>query len=352
MSAAAKSAKQAAKPGKSSNRTPSTRQEYLATVIDAHPDLPNLTLAKKVYRDHPEWFPNLDAARSAVRHLRGNLGKQNRQTASSKDLFRPNGRAGEPLPMPPSRAEPWTPYILPPKIKKPLILSDIHYPYHSELALSTAINYGIDCGCDSLILNGDIGDFFSISRYDKDPRQRDLPGELETIKDGLRQLRQRFHGKPIIFKEGNHEERWDKFLWTKAPELLDLPQLRLDAILELDKLKITHVADQRPIQFGSLSIFHGHELGGGSGINPARAAFMRTMTTMICGHWHRTNQDAQDDVYHGNQMGAWSTGCLSELHPRFLRVNKWNWGFAVLSKAAGGGFVVENRRISLEGQVW
>lgn len=353
MSAATKPAKPA-KPA--SKRTPSTRQEYLAAAIDEFPDLPNLTLAKKVYKDHPEWFPNLDAARCAIRHMRGNHGKLSRGRNETAHC-RPNGHAGQLLPMPPSRAAAWEPYALPDRIKKPLVLSDIHFPYHSELALGTAVSYGIDQGCDALILNGDVLDFFSISRYDKDPRQRDLAGEIEIAKDGLAWLRERFgNGKlPIIFKCGNHEERWDKYIWLKAPELLDLPQLRLDAVLELDRLKIAYVDDQRPMIFaGKLPIFHGHELPKGisNPVNMARGAFLRTMHTMMCGHGHRTSHHAEDDMFHTNQISCWSTGCLCDLHPDYAKVNKWNWGFAVLSKAAGGGFVVENKRISLEGQVW
>ena len=57
---------------------------------------------------------------------------------------------------------------LPNHLKKIGILSDIHFPYHSLQALTIAIKHLKDSSIDCLYLNGDIMDFYSISRHEKE----------------------------------------------------------------------------------------------------------------------------------------------------------------------------------------
>ena len=47
----------------------------------------------------------------------------------------------------------------------------------------------------------------------------------------------------------------------------------------------------------------------------------------------------------GKVVTTWSTGCLSELHPGYMPVNKWNHGFAVIRVDENGDFEVDNLRI-------
>jgi hypothetical protein len=48
---------------------------------------------------------------------------------------------------------------LPKNIRKPLVLSDLHFPYHELPAIETAIDYGFKNGVDAIYLNGDVIDF-------------------------------------------------------------------------------------------------------------------------------------------------------------------------------------------------
>jgi hypothetical protein len=42
---------------------------------------------------------------------------------------------------------------------------------------------------------------------------------------------------------------------------------------------------------------------------------------------------------------TWSLGCLCELHPAYLPINKWNWGFGIVDIEKGGDFEVRNHTI-------
>ena len=95
-----------------------------------------------------------------------------------------------------------------------LILSDVHVPYHDVDALECALSH-IE-NPTNIVLNGDAVDFFSVSRWDKDPDARDLAGELQASRQFLMHLRERFPETNIFFKIGNHEERWETYLWRKG----------------------------------------------------------------------------------------------------------------------------------------
>jgi predicted phosphodiesterase len=232
------------------------------------------------------------------------------------------------------------------------ILSDVHVPYHSEIAVRAAVEHLKAHGLAGLLLNGDIADFYAISRYMKDPSQRDFKGELDAVRGFLAWIRQEFPEIPIVFKSGNHEERWNHWLWQHAAEISDDPRMSLGAWLELDQVGITLVEDQRPVMLGKLPVLHGHELpkGMAAPVNPARGVFLRTLSTGLVGHSHRSSNHAESDMWH-KETACWSTGCLCDLTPEYARINRWNWGFAIATVHKGGAFDVQNFRVMLDGSV-
>jgi predicted phosphodiesterase len=280
----------------------------------------------------------------------GQHGAKNRKT-QKPTVPRPPREAGEILAMPKSMAEPWTPHVM--KVTGPIgILSDVHVPYHSEVAVAAAVGHLKEQGLSGLLLNGDIADFYAISRYMKDPAKRDFKGELEAVRGFLGWLRQEFPGIPIVYKAGNHEERWQHWLWQHASEISDDRRMSLTAWLDLAKLDIELVEDQRPVMLGKLPVLHGHELpkGMAAPVNVARGAWMRTLSTCLVGHSHRTSNHAESDMWH-KETACWSTGCLCDLRPEFSVINRWNHGFAVATVHKGGQFDVHNYRVMQDGTV-
>lgn len=287
----------------------------------------------------------LEQARSMIRVRLGQNGNLNRRLVRREGLRRPARQPGQGVELPPSKAEPWTPHDLG-VVGRVGILSDVHVPYHDERAVRAAIGHLKAEGIDALVLNGDIADFYAISRYMKDPRQRDFKGELEACRQFIAYLRQEFGSIPMVYKAGNHEERWNHWLWQHAPEISDERMMSLGAWLHLDKHDITLVEEKRPIMLGRLPVLHGHEKGTGisAPVNQARGAFLRLHHTVLEGHGHRTSVHCEPDMFH-SETTCWSTGCLCDLTPDYARLNKWNHGFAVVEVREGGEFDVENLRI-------
>jgi predicted phosphodiesterase len=330
------------------------RAEVIKRLILDNPDAPTKTLAHRLMMAHPKWFRDVETARTSIRYYRGNMGDKRRKAGEVHGTARPNGKAGWKPSLPPSLAEPWERYELPCPAKI-LCLSDVHIPYHDSKAVEAAIAYAKkNVKPNVILLNGDIADFYSVSRWEKNPGKRDLLEELRLVRDFLGWLKLEFPKAKMVYKLGNHEERWDHYIWQKAADLWGMAALRIDQILTRDDDNeslallegIDFIGDQRPIMAGHLPILHGHELMRGltSPVNPARGAFMRTIHTLLIGHGHRSSSHAEPNMWH-EEIVCWSQGCLCDLHPEYARTNKWNHGFAVIETAANREFEVLNYRV-------
>ena len=314
-----------------------------------HPDAPCQTLARRLVKE-ANGAITLHQARMRMQRQFGQHGNRHRKRIKAA-APRAARKSGEIYAMPKSMAESWTPHVMS-VVGNVGILSDVHVPYHSETAVAAAVGHLKDQGLSALLLNGDIADFYAISRYMKDPKQRDFKSELESVRDFLAYLRHEFPAIPIVFKEGNHENRWVQWLWQHAAEISDDPRMSLHSWLDFDKHKIEWVEDQRPVMLGKLPVLHGHELpkGMAAPVNVARGAFLRTLSTVLVGHSHRTSNHAESDLWH-KETGCWSTGCLCDLRPAYSVVNRWNWGFAMVTVHKDKTFDVHNYRVMQDGTV-
>lgn len=325
-----------------------------------HPELPTRTIARMLREQRPKLFTSVEAAREKVRWVRGNHGDESRINTTTKELNRPNGKAGA-VQFPEPVVEKWEPLIIdgPAKIG---VLSDIHVPYHDRSAVETAVKECKRHRCDTIILNGDTIDFYGISRFEKDPERRTPTEEIQLAVQLMRWIRERLPKARCIFKEGNHDERWAKYCWQNAPVLWSLRQCRLEGVLgafhaeqveseftRLERYGWEFVGEKRPILCGDLPVLHGHEINASSPVNPARGAWLKTSHTVLIGHLHTTSQHTQSDMWHA-ETATWSTGCLCGLHPRYAPVNKWCHGFALVDVQLSGEFNVRNLRIT-EGKI-
>lgn len=225
-----------------------------------------------------------------------------------------------------------------------LVVSDIHFPYHDPGALELAIQHGVDAGCETLLVNGDLLDFYKLSRFIKDPTETNVCEELEMAKQFFDLVAPLF--SKIVYKLGNHEDRLEHYLWSKAPELIGLPFTTLGALIDNEKVEI--VGSRQLMKAGRLNIVHGHEFGTSvfNPVNPARGLFLRSKCSTMAGHHHQTSEHHENNV-NGDAMACWSTGCLCDLSPTYspFAFTKWNHGFATVETEPSGEFTVRNCRI-------
>ena len=302
------------------------RNEFVSNLIKSYltkfPKLPSMTLAKKIYAENNKQFKDMEAVRSCLRYYRGKKGEKTKSQLASREFLDQDIE----FVMPESYAETFEPYEI--SQSRTLIISDLHIPYQDNDSIQKAINYGKEKKVNCILINGDLLDMCSISRFGRDWRQRQIHEEFEATRVFLNSLREHFPKAKIVFKYGNHDERYEKFLFLKAPEIFDCTDFQLEVLLKLGELKIEVVKEKRPIRIGKLTVLHGHELFGGSGgVNPARGTFLKTLENVVVGHYHKTSSNTEASMY-GDVFSVHSVGCLCGKTPYYMPINKWNTGFA------------------------
>lgn len=319
--------------------------ELCRRILEEFPSHSKRALGRVAYSRHPERFKDLAAACWTIRSVSPGGPKR---AIKSKVARRPASEAGHP-PLPDSKAEPWEPFAI--DSGRVLVMSDIHVPYHDRRALDAALALGDTFKPSVVLLNGDAVDFHSISRFVCNPEERDLAGEVKAIRELLAHLRARFHKARIIFKLGNHEERWWHYLWGKAPELLGCSFATIESVFDTAANGVEIVQDGRIILAGKLPILHGHEWRGGisTPVNPARGAFLKAIACVMQGHLHRSSEHSETTL-EDRLISTWSTGCLCDLRPAYARINRWNHGFATIEVSSSGDYDVANKRV-LNGKV-
>ncbi len=317
--------------------TGKTILEYL----ERFPDLPSRTLASKIYNENSELFKNAEAVRFHIKYYRGKSGKTQLNKLSNKKFVDVKIK---PLTMPESYTKHVEVWKLPKANKKILLLSDIHIPYHDVEAIKTALEYGKKEGIDTIYLNGDILDFFMLSFHEKNPKNRpSLKNEIDMAREFFAYLRQEFPNVTIYFKPGNHEYRLERYLYLKAPELLDCEEFKIEILLGLAEFRIIYISKRIKTYFGDLLVEHGDRIRGSGGVNPARTLFTRYKRHAICGHFHRRSEHLEK-VYDGEVVYTYSVACLCELEPEYFEVNNHTHGMAII-EMDGDKFKVNNYSI-------
>lgn len=329
------------------------RVNLLDVELKKDSEIPTMTLAKRFSKKHGELFASVEIARSFIRSRRGENGEQgraHRKITTPAKKRRVSTPIGNIVPKADKPSEKTDPYNL--KLKgHGSIMSDIHFPHHDEEALAAALEHSEKIGAtDWIILNGDIMDFYQASCFNKNPNTRDIDGELEMTCDFLKKLSQ--HYKRVIFKLGNHEKRFQSYLFANAPQIANLKCLTFEKLFKAHELGVEIVQPQQVMYSGKhLTILHGHEFGRSffNPVNAARGAYMRAKASAIVGHLHQTSDHTDSDI-RNNVVSCWSGGCLCSLNPPYAPINNWNHGY-VTAKIDNSHFEVSNHRI-IKGRVY
>lgn len=241
-------------------------------------------------------------------------------------------------------------YNIPEVYGRILIISDLHIPYHNINALNLVFDFAMKRNIKGILINGDLIDEHSLSKFLVDPRKRNFSQEIEATNLFLDILDYAFPSVKKFIKMGNHDERLEKYLMRKAPELLGFEEYKLGNLLKLYARGIELIEDKRIIYAGPLAILHGHEVNmKGTTVNPARTLFLKTKRSCLCSHLHASSQHTEKRL-DGHLISTWSTGHLAGEHPEYMPINNWNLGFALIDFDKDQ-FEVSNYKI-IHDKVW
>ena len=178
--------------------------------------------------------------------------------------------------------------ILPSKGKKLKVawVGDLHCPYQDGWALDLACKILADYKPEIGINWGDAVDFYSVSRFDKNPARvkNTLQDELDVFSQVQEKLGGVCRNTAWYLLKGNHEARFTKYLW-KNHEIAGLRALRLPNIMGLSELNVL-LTDE--VQIGKSMFSHGSVIRKCSAYT-ARAELEKQAFTCstFTGHSHR-----------------------------------------------------------------
>ena len=322
-----------------------TKKELSEKYISENPDMFKRELARKMHYERPDMFKTIEEARGSVRYA---------VHGSRRDAAVPGFETqSELMKLYAIRNDKKTTQDYHITATKVGIMGDLHIPFHAEDAIAATLDYFKQKEVDAILINGDLVDFYQLSRWSKDPAERPFSHEVRMTVEFLTYLRDAFPDANIYWKMGNHEDRYENFLRTNAKELIGLEDFEMSSIFDLDYLNIKLVGSRQKMKIGKLNVVHGHEFGQSifSPVNPARGLFLRAKASCITNHHHQSSHHAENDI-NGNPTGCWSIGCLCDLRPDYrpFAFTKWNHGAAVVAVSENGNFHVDSINI-IDGKV-
>lgn len=208
-----------------------------------------------------------------------------------------------------------------------VVNSDQHFPFEQKVCIKLSRQFIRDLQPGAVHLLGDIIDFYTISRFSRDPNRRlTLQGEIDSASAYCEGVRDDAPKADIFYSEGNHENRLTRYLHSEAKELASLSCLNLPSLLGLDRLGIKYVEANKPYKIGHLLYTHGEIVRKHSGMT-ASAHIDKYGCSVIHGHTHRLGSYYRTTM--SDTHGGWENGCLCA-PPTYMNSPNWQRGFSVV----------------------
>lgn len=226
------------------------------------------------------------------------------------------------------------------KLKKILIIPDLHAPYHDKKAWQLLLTVGRELKPDVIITQGDFADFYSVSSHSKDAGRLDkFEDEIKSVNECLSQL-DSLKAKEKHFIAGNHEDRLQRYLNDKAPELNGLVSVPL--LFNLKKRGWKYTPYKESASVGKLNATHDVGSAGKSAIFQALSTFQHNI---IQGHTHRISFFVEGNAKGTAHVGA-SFGWLGDKNKvdymHRVKVNRdWAHGFGVAHMEPNGNVHIQ-----------
>ncbi|NEC21155.1 metallophosphoesterase [Streptomyces parvus] len=251
-------------------------------------------------------------------------------------------------------------------MKRVVVISDVQAPFEDRRALKNVIRFIGEYQPDEVIQIGDLVDYPAPSRWSAGTRAEFEGGVLRdsqyAVDNFLAPLNEVFRGPKKILK-GNHDERPEKYLASRAPALgHEDTAYRMETLLQLDQHGWELVQPYYNFAPGWVAI-HGHESPGLNQVAGRTAASKarKAGVSVVMGHTHRLAISPESAGYGGKlrTLYGFEVGHLMDVRKAgYLKGGPANWqkGFGLFYVGKynatphavpvedDGSFVVEGRR--------
>lgn len=170
-------------------------------------------------------------------------------------------------------------------MRKVIVIPDMHVPYHDEDVWELILLAIQRTKPTHVVIIGDFADFYTVSSHSKDPaRKINFQTEVDAVNeelDRLQAITDRI-GAKVVYVEGNHENRLDRFLAGQAPQLASYITTR--RLFEISRRGWKWVPYRDFTKIGKMHFTHDLDRSGKHAAAQAVADFGGNVTI---GHTHR-----------------------------------------------------------------
>lgn len=214
------------------------------------------------------------------------------------------------------------------KLEKILFVPDTHIPYHDKKAWELMLEAMKSFKPDHVIVGGDFIDNYAVSSHNKNPnRSLLLEQEVNDTKKELDRLKA-LGAKNNVFVSGNHEDRLERYLMTKAPELFNF--ISTDKVLELKQKGFKYIPYKETYKLGKLNVTHDT---GTAGLYAHYKALDVYQHNIVINHTHRigyTVQGSATNDRHVAAMFGWLGDVEQVDYMHKVKARKdWSLGFGI-----------------------
>jgi predicted phosphodiesterase len=196
-----------------------------------------------------------------------------------------------------------------------LFLSDLHFPFQNQELVDSALRLAKKLKPHRIVLNGDINDFFQLSRFNTGlERLDDLQNEIDESNTFRAKLRKACPNSQIDETLGNHDHRLLSYVQQHARALTSLRALTPEKLLMSRELEITRYDGSGFRLRPNFLVQHGTIVRKYAGWS-ARAELEKAGISGTSGHTHRLGIYRQRS--YTNLQWA-ESGCLCGLNPDYV----------------------------------
>lgn len=184
-------------------------------------------------------------------------------------------------------------------LERVAFIPDCHLPFHHPANFQLMVRALRIFMPDVIVVLGDLHDFYAVNAHGKRPdRNGLLLKEVEMSRPFLRQIEDINPDAKLIYIEGNHEYRFERYIESQASSLFGITDVR--RILALDKW--VWVPYKKSYRLGRVHLTHDT---GTAGRNAARTSMDAFQGSAVIGHTHRMEMS-----FMGNADGPAAVGAM------------------------------------------
>jgi UDP-2,3-diacylglucosamine pyrophosphatase LpxH len=237
-------------------------------------------------------------------------------------------------------------------------LPDVHIKQDGKLtrAYRVAKLFIRDVQPGIVILGGDFMEIEALSWWLKDKRKtmegKYYSKEVAKANRELDSIQKLCPEAKIVYLEGNHEYWVSQYL-DRNPAMVG--SIEIPTVLGLESRGVEWVKENTLYRVGKLNFLHGIYCN----MYHARKHLEELGDNCMYGHVHKPQVFVKEQRARGKTYGAWSTGCLCDLNPHWLRghPNSWKHGFGYVEFRGDGEFQatlvnIQDGVMTFGGQTW